>query len=504
MKNTTKLLCILLSLLFVFGAVVLPAAAADASGALTDTASWSFAGGTFTVRGAGEIPDDVLAAAVSPYKSQIKRVVVENGVVSLGRRAFLWCDALESVSLPGSMKRISNDCFCGCPALKKIDIPGGVQVIGSGAFMDCASLKSVTLPASLHVIESDAFRGCTSLKEIRFPSSLCYIGFEAFMASGLTSVTLPGSVRALDGWAFSQCKSLTHAVLSPGLTMLCDCVFQNSALEYVVIPKSIRSVSDAAFYNCTLKEIYYEGTEAEFKAIDIIGGSDLLNVSGTTEKLFNTAALHIQYDGLLSRGDMDEKDGVTTGDARKVLRTAVALDAVAPATYDFYRADVNSDGDITTADARLVLRGAVALEDLTKLAPPRPKTYTEKELKALEAFQGTLTELLQQYDVPQLYGLGSRIAVFPGENRTVALLFTSDGALYNVCSASPKNTLAELMKFKQGDDINAVMAKEPTAANGIYAALGQYSPYAILAATTDGHTVIFSFYNSALSGLAVY
>lgn len=61
-------------------------------------------------------------------------------------------------------------------------------------------------------------------------------------------------------------------------------------------------------------------------------------------------------------GDVDFDGVVTTADARIILRSAVALETVAPGTAAFFAADVDCDGVITTADSRTVLRSAVNLE----------------------------------------------------------------------------------------------------------------------------------------------
>ena len=394
MKTTKKLLCILLGILFVMSAGAVPGMAAGKSGNLTDTATWSFADGTLTVSGKGAIPDLAINRVIQENGLQVKKAVIENGITALGGSAYSMCDTLETVSLPASMRIISRSSFECCTALKEIDIPNGVQYIASSAFQACTSLSKVTLPASLRVIESAAFRTCSALTGIRLPAGLSYIGIQAFMETGLTDVVVPGSVRILDGWAFSQCHSLKSAVLSVGLTTLYDCTFQNSALEYVVLPKSVTTVSDLAFYYCTLKELYYEGSEAEFNAINIRREGEPLGVPGTTEEIFRTADLHVNYNGLSARGDMDGKNGVATADARTVLRTAVDLEQIQNGTYDFYRADVNFDATISTADARLVLRDAVDLEDLTKSGAPQPKACTAAELDAPAAFSGTFTELL--------------------------------------------------------------------------------------------------------------
>ena len=500
MKKFQKLLCILLGVLFALGVTALPAVAADQSGKLCDTVSWTLKGDTLTVTGSGEVPDGAFDAVLQKCGDKIKRLVVEDGVVSLGRRAFWGYASLESVRLPASTVKI-DDWFWGCSGLKEAKLASGVQVVGDSAFMDCVSLTRIELPASVHMIGSAAFKNCENLTEIRLPAALSGIGREAFMNTGLTAVTLPGSVRMVDGWAFAQCKSLKSAVLSGGQTMLSDCLFQNSTLESLVLPKSIRSVSENTFYYCTLKDLYYEGAEAEFRSIFIHRSGDNYTVPGNTDEIFKTAALH--FNAAKARGDLDNNGKADPGDARTVLRAAIGLENIPCGTYDFYRADADFDAAVTTADARLVLRDAVDLDDLSKSAP-KTKTYTDAQLSALASFTGTFTQLLQQYDVSRIYGGGLTITVFPGAKDTAVLMFGSGGEIFFNKRCTPKASLAKLMTVPKDSAPEAVLALDPGAATGVYAPLGRYMPYTILCCTTDGHTVFFDYSNDKLYAGTVY
>ena len=504
MKKTRKLLCVLFSVLLLIGALFVPGTAAQ-SGALTEAASWTLENGTLTISGAGIIPESAYASMFAQYGGQATRLVVENGIVSIGGGMFFQSNnTIESVSLPASLRVIGSNCFCGCSALKEISIPNGVQMIGSGAFMNCAALEKVELPATLHVIKEDAFRGCKALKSIRLPMGLTTIGREAFMETGLESVVLPGSVRVVDGWAFSQCTSLKYAVLSGSLTTLYDCTFQNCALDYVVLPRSITTVSEYAFYYTKLNALYYEGSEAEFNAIQVLRFGDPLAVPGNTDEIFNTAELHVYYNGLLARGDMDGNGEADTGDARTVLRTAVDLETIANGTYDFYRADADFDAAVTTADARLVLRNAVGLEALSKREAPKPKTYTEQELSAIAALNGNLSAHLQQYDVPQMYDSIFIICAFPGEKDVLVKIFRGEEPAFFSKRITPSASLADLYKIAKNDDADEIMRVDPNAAPRIYEALGSFYPISFLCCTTDGRIVIFGMSNGKVSDRTVY
>lgn len=60
-------------------------------------------------------------------------------------------------------------------------------------------------------------------------------------------------------------------------------------------------------------------------------------------------------------GDFDCDGAVSAGDARSILRTAVALETVEAASRIMIACDIDLDGVLTAADARSALRLSVGL-----------------------------------------------------------------------------------------------------------------------------------------------
>lgn len=74
--------------------------------------------------------------------------------------------ALEELNFP-NLRYIDGNCFWGCSNLKNVIVPEGVISVGSDAFGGCENLESLTLPGT--VVEFGGISGCKSLKTI----SLC-------------------------------------------------------------------------------------------------------------------------------------------------------------------------------------------------------------------------------------------------------------------------------------------------------------------------------------------
>ena len=132
------------------------------------------AGGVLTVSGTGAMPDYSKASGTPWYANgSVKRVVVKDGITSVGNRA-----------------------FSGNSATIEVELGESVERIGTSAFSNCKNLLSVTLPKSLKTIESFAFSNCTSLETVSFPDSLRSIGDSAFMWDiNIQTITYGGTVE---------------------------------------------------------------------------------------------------------------------------------------------------------------------------------------------------------------------------------------------------------------------------------------------------------------------
>ncbi len=104
---------------------------APASGETGDC-SWSFNKntGTLTISGNGNMDNyEAYEAPWYPYKDDIKKVVIEEGVKNTGDFAFYDCASLTSVSLPSTHEKIGEGSFTNA-GLKNITVPASVKEIG--------------------------------------------------------------------------------------------------------------------------------------------------------------------------------------------------------------------------------------------------------------------------------------------------------------------------------------------------------------------------------------
>ena len=256
-----------------------------AQGTCGDNLTWELSNeGTLTISGTGDMYDyhNTQNYPWKDYISSIKKVIIEDGVETIGKCAFYNCQSLTEVSLANTILKINAYAFDSCNALTTINLHNNITEIGEGAFKNCTSLTGINIPNKLKYINDDTFDSCTSLKSIKIPNSVTRIYEQAFNnCTSLTSITIPGSVESIENAAFSNCNKLLSIILDEGVKNINSGAFANcSALKSVEFPSTIENIKARAFSCCSsITHIYFNGTSKEWfsKNMEIADNNYLLS-----------------------------------------------------------------------------------------------------------------------------------------------------------------------------------------------------------------------------------
>ena len=242
----------------------------------------------------------------------VTEITVPDCVTGIQQGAFVSCNSLESIYIPGSVKEIERsvlpatlkkgampiigtftDYFSGGSPTMLEEVTATGEYVAEGAMASWGGafrIKSLTIAPGVKEIGAEAFKGCTRLERITVASSVEKIGKDAFSrensyprsvyidnidawaqiqfadmtsnpmyggadlyAGGelVVSATISADVNAISPYAFSQCRSLKSVVLSRGVVSIGERAFGNCySLTNIVIPDSVIFIGDEAFCYC--------------------------------------------------------------------------------------------------------------------------------------------------------------------------------------------------------------------------------------------------------------
>ena len=255
--------------------------------------------------------------------SSITKIYLSDGVVSLGKNAFMGLNKLTVLSIPvlDSFTFISaylgNDDYTlnneYVSKLETLRINEGCTHIPAGAFYNCKKLTKVELPSTLISIGDEAFYDCDSIEEMIFPDSLTSIGKNAFY----------------------------------------DCV----NLKRIVVGSNLETIGETAFDNCTqLKSVFLKSTINEWQEIDMSKSNFTLR--GAYKYLYSEQMPNTEFDSwqywhyenniITQWGEMDEK--VALGKEPVKLVDGKILYGLFPQTLLSYKYYLDSTLDALTPD----------------------------------------------------------------------------------------------------------------------------------------------------------
>ena len=210
------------------------------------------------------------------HKDSVVRIVVEEGITSVGDYAFQYHSNVTDISLPESLTRIGAGAFMSCENLPSIYIAPKVEFIGKLAFDATYKLKDV------YIKDLDAWFGiefqlgtlgdATSnplyfadnlylngepVTEVVVPEDVTVLHNAVLSIASLEQVVLHDGVVKIENYVFYQCPNLKEIHLPYGLTSIGAWSFgQCYNLQEITLPDSVSYIGDSAFAFCdSLTEI---------------------------------------------------------------------------------------------------------------------------------------------------------------------------------------------------------------------------------------------------------
>ena len=244
----------------------------------------------------------------------IRELIIPEGVENLSDTCFAFCQNLESVQLPTSIRYISITAFLSCPnltyhienGLKYLDtnhvclteinnneltvlnIEANTTAIYStlnfmvsdsnieyinvdsnnpvydsrnncNAIIETATNELIlgcgntVIPEDIVKIRQFSFKNCKTVETIVIPTSVTFIGWAAFRNSSLQSIEISSNVTDIDNECFLDCNNLVSVnILSNSITYFKQAIFKNcSSLISINLPNSLTGIGPNVFEGCT-------------------------------------------------------------------------------------------------------------------------------------------------------------------------------------------------------------------------------------------------------------
>ena len=224
-----------------------------------------------------------IGADVFRDRTDIKSIVIPEGLTAIGNYAFYGCTALESINIPSGVLTIGDQALYGCSKLTTIVVPDSVTTIGNGAFAKCTGVKSVVIGKGVTQIGTSIMFGLSNLERLTVPfvgadvnattaSATTLFGYffgtasftnasqkqqyysgnsyvNYYIPSKLNEVTVTGG-NLLYG-TFQNCSTIQKITLGDEVTRIENRVFTGCTyLSDVIIGDGVVTIGSGAFLSC--------------------------------------------------------------------------------------------------------------------------------------------------------------------------------------------------------------------------------------------------------------
>lgn len=221
---------------------------------------------------------DVTAIPANHFENRktLQEIILPDSLLTIGQRAFMYCNNLQKVVVPSKVKVIDTYTFYDNYLLRDLTLPVGLTTINNYAFQYNHSLTELILPDSLTTLSYQAFYNNSRLRKVTVNEKLTYLPAYAFAeCTSLSEVYLPDGMTDIDDYAFYNSYNLRKIQLPAKLTHIGYSAFYRCPIDTLILPPGVNNIENYAFNQCTsLKYIRCEQPTPPIMSYDPFGGLD--------------------------------------------------------------------------------------------------------------------------------------------------------------------------------------------------------------------------------------
>lgn len=273
------------------------------------TATFDDSTGKVVISGTGATKNFTYSARLfKDYSSQIKTVVVNEGVTKLGNYIFYFWSECTVFDIASTVKEFGNYSFyytgiysfapeagailgstmLSKSSLVKLTIKAGTSEIPSELCRACNKLTDITLPETIAKIGKSSFASCMALETFKLPPSVVSLDTGSFGdLEALKTIGLMQNVKGMLYQTFQGCIKLEDGYIPYGITQINGAYNRCHAIRTITVPKSVTRVLDYAFGPMNNLESIYFLTSSTYIAPSsgVTKGATICNsISNSTAK----------------------------------------------------------------------------------------------------------------------------------------------------------------------------------------------------------------------------
>ena len=242
--------------------------------------------GVLTITGTGEMYDYLgIPRPWTPY-SNVKQVIIGNGVTTIGSSAFSGCSSLTSVTIPNGVTTIGEYAFRDCSSLTSVTIGNHVTRIANNAFYKTSISKVIWLTNTppggysyvkgfIHYVPNTSYRELSNTKVYPSLNSIFEVGGIKYVPVSLSERTCDAidciytgdayevnidkkvnykgfdiTVREINPYTGYKCHKITKANININGSIGHNAFSGCSSLKSTRIHKDVKELKDHVFYGC--------------------------------------------------------------------------------------------------------------------------------------------------------------------------------------------------------------------------------------------------------------
>lgn len=176
---------------------------------------------------------------------------LESNPISLRSSLIKDGEEINEISLIG-INNIKPYSFEHYSKLEKLSLSGDIDTINMKSFYECTNLSCVEIDGKVRLIDYYAFARCENLKQFSFNILIEEIGDNAFENTSIEEINFSSSLKRIGKFSFAQNMSLTRIVINSDIENIeYKAFYQCNQLDEVLINGNVRRIEAEAFSYCS-------------------------------------------------------------------------------------------------------------------------------------------------------------------------------------------------------------------------------------------------------------